>query len=597
MYFISMELKSYLKNLKHFLPLKQYFVQNRWPIIIGLSSLLIVDFLQLLIPLVIKKAIDLLTAQTATSLILIKHGMIILAIASVIGLFRFIWRYLILGTSRKIEQSLRKEMYGNLQNLSFSFYQKTNIGDLMARAINDIGAIRIACGMGLVALIDGIVLGLAAVGFMVSINWRLTLISLIPAPIIITLTRILTRRMSSGFESVQKTFADLTERVREAFAGIRVTKAYNRESWEYQKVEQEGNRYISVNLRLAKTLALFFPLMAILTNISLAIVIWLGGRYTISGNITTGDFVAFITYLNLLTWPMMAMGWVSNLVQRGSASMRRINSILEEVSEIKDPAQSRDVSDMDGNVEIKGLWLRYPEQEQWALKDIHIRIEAGETAAIVGRVGSGKTTLLQALPRLLNVPAGTVFIGGMDICQISLKTLRQNIGFATQEAFIFSDTIRNNVIFGREGISQDHLEMVLHAAGILEDIRNLENGLDTMLGERGVTLSGGQRQRLTIARAILADPLILILDDALSMVDTNTEEHILNQILGLRRNKTNLIVSHRVSTISRADHIVVCEMGQVVEQGSHEGLLKLGGVYTRLYKEQLLDRELEIGAN
>mgnify|MGYP001228172813 CR=1 FL=1 len=597
MYFISMELKSYLKNLAHFIPLKKYFIRNRWAILAGLLSLLIVDFLQLIIPLVIKKAIDLLTTQIATSLILLKYGLIILSIASVIGLFRFIWRYLILGNARRIEQSLRNEMYANLQTLPLSFYQKTNIGDLMARAINDVMAIRISCGMGLVALIDGIVLGIAAVGFMVSINWKLTLISLIPAPIIITVTRILTKRMSSGFESVQKTFADLTERVREAFAGIRVTKAYNREQWEYQKIKQEGNRYISVNLKLSKSLALFFPLMAILTNISLVVVIGLGGRYTISGNITTGDFVAFITYLNLLTWPMMAMGWVSNLVQRGSASMRRINRILEEVSEIRDPAQSLEVSGIRGNILIKGLWLRYSEQKEWALRDINMELKAGDTAAIVGRVGSGKTTLLQALPRLLNIPAGTVFVGGNDIYQMPLKILRQNIGFATQEAFIFSDTVRNNVIFGREGISEKHLEMVLHAAGILEDIQGFENGLDTMLGERGITLSGGQRQRLTIARAVLADPLILILDDALSMVDTDTEEHILNQILELRHDRTNLIVSHRVSTISRASRIFVFEMGQVIEQGTHEELLKLGGIYSELYEEQLLDRELEIGVS
>ena len=592
-----MNLNSYLKNLNHFLPLRKYFIQNRWPIIIGLSSLLIVDFLQLIIPLIIRRAIDLLTTQSATSMILFKHGLIILLIASVICLFRFIWRYLILGNSRKIEENLRTKMYASLQNLSPSFYQKTSIGDLMARAINDIMAIRIACGMGLVALTDGIVLGMAAIGFMVSINWRLTLISLIPAPVIIAVTRILTKRMSKGFESVQKTFADLTEGVREAFAGIRVTKSYNRESWQYQKIEEEGNRYISVNLGLARTLGLFFPLMAILTNISLVVVIGLGGRYTISGSITTGDFVAFITYLNLLTWPMMAMGWVSNLIQRGSASMRRISSILEEVPDIRDPARSCHMPGMNGNIEIRNLWFRYPEHEQWALKDISLKIEDGKTIAVVGRVGSGKTTFLQTMPRLLNVPAGTVFIDGRDICRISLKDLRQNIGFATQEAFIFSDTVRSNVIFGRDGISEEHLKMVLHAAGILEDIQGLENGLDTMLGERGITLSGGQRQRLAIARAVLSDPLILILDDALSMVDTDTEEHILNRVLELRRNRTSLIVSHRVSTIRRADHIIVFEKGQAVEQGTHESLLKLTGVYAKLYEEQLVDRELEIGAN
>ena len=557
--------------------------------------LLIVDFLQLLIPLVIKKAIDILTMKTATAQILIQQGMIILGLALMIAIFRYVWRYFLLGHSRKVEEALRNRIYGHLQTLSLSFYHKTKTGDLMARAINDINAIRMATGMGLVALTDGIVLGIAAIGFMLSINVRLTLIALIPAPIIIVLTRILTRRMSTGFENAQKTFADLTERAREVFAGIRVIKAYNRESWAHQNIEEEGQRYISVNMGLAKTLAFFFPMMVIFTNIGLAIVIWLGGRLTILGNITTGDFVAFISYLNLLTWPMMAMGWVTNLVQRGSASMRRINGILEELPEIRDSAQSIHIPQIRGKIEIKGLSFTHPGQSFYALKDIHLKIEAGDTIAVVGRVGAGKTTLLQTITRLLDAPAGTIFVDGWNVRQIPLQTLRKNIGFVTQEVFIFSDTIRNNVLFGRTGVSQDHLETVLRAADIFEDIKNLEKGLDTFLGERGITLSGGQRQRLTIARALILDPPILILDDALSMVDTRTEERILNQVLSLRRNKTNLIVSHRISTISRAERIAVLERGELVELGTHENLLKKSGIYTTLYEKQVIAEELEIG--
>ena len=586
----------FIETFKNFLPLKQYFVQNRWPIALGLMCLLIVDFLQLLIPLVIKKAIDLLTMKTATAQILIQQGMIILGLALMIAIFRYVWRYFLLGHSRKVEESLRNRIYGHLQTLSLSFYQKTKTGDLMARAINDINAIRMATGMGLVALTDGIVLGIAAIGFMLSINVRLTLIALIPAPIIIVLTRILTRRMSTGFENAQKTFADLTERAREVFAGIRVIKAYNRESWAHQNIEEEGQRYISVNMGLAKTLAFFFPMMVIFTNIGLAIVIWLGGRLTILGDITTGDFVAFISYLNLLAWPMMAMGWVTNLVQRGSASMRRINGILEALPEIRDSAQSIHVPQIRGKIEIEGLYFTHPGQSFYALKDIHLKIEAGDTIAVVGRVGAGKTTLLQTITRLLDAPAGTIFVDGWNVRQIPLQMLRKNIGFVTQEVFIFSDTIRNNVLFGRTGVSQDHLETVLRAADIFEDIKNLEKGLDTFLGERGITLSGGQRQRLTIARALILDPPILILDDALSMVDTRTEERILNQVLSLRQNKTNLIVSHRISTISRAERIAVLERGELVELGTHENLLKKGGIYTTLYEKQVIAEELEIGA-
>ncbi len=465
----------------------------------------------------------------------------------------------------------------------------------MAKAINDINNIRMATGMGLVALTDGAVLGLAAIGFMMSINIKLTLISLIPAPIVIILTRVLTRRMSASFEAVQETFSDLTERVREAFSGIRIIKSYNRESWTYQRVENEGRRYISENMNLAKTLAFFFPMMAVFTNTGLAIVIWLGGRLAISGNITTGDFVAFIAYLNLLTWPMMAMGWVTNLIQRGSASMRRLNRITDEMPEIKDLSLSPLRASIKGNIEINGLNIRYPGQTDDALKDIRLKINAGETVAVVGRVGSGKSTLLEVIPRLLNIPAGTVYVDGLDILEIPLKALRQSIGFVQQEVFIFSDTIRNNVLFGRENVSLTDLEAILRAADILEDIHGIENGLDALLGERGITLSGGQRQRLTIARALVADPPVLIMDDALSMVDTRTEERILNQILELRRSKTNLIVSHRVSTIYRADRIFVLDRGRLVEQGTHKRLLQMKGVYATLYEKQIIAMELEKG--
>ncbi len=586
----------FAETFQNFLPLKQYFAQNRWPLAIGLLSLLLVDFLQLLIPLVIKSAIDLLTAQTATIQILFQKAITILGIALTIALFRFIWRHLILGHSRKVEQGLRNRLYAHLQTLSLSFYQRTKTGDLMARAINDINAIRMATGMGLVAMTDGTVLGVAAIGFMMSIDVKLTLISLIPAPIIVVFTRILTRRLGSGFETVQRTFSDLTEQVREAFSGIRVIKAHDRESWEYKKIREQGERYISVNMSLARTLALFFPMMAIFTNVGLAIVIWLGGRLTILGDITTGDFVAFISYLNLLTWPMMAMGWVTNLVQRGSASMRRINRILGEVPEIRDASGRVYPHPIRGKIEIRGIGFRYPGQNDNALRDLHFKIDPGETIALVGRVGSGKSTLLNIIPRLLDVSAGSVFVDDRDIREIPLKILRGNIGFVTQEVFLFSDTIRNNVLFGREAISEDDLEAALRTAHILEDIKTLDNGLDTGLGERGMTLSGGQRQRLTIARAIVGSPPILILDDALSMVDTRTEEKILNQILELRRHKTNLIVSHRVSTIIRADRILVLDRGRLVEEGTHLELLRSGGLYAALYEEQLIVQELEIGA-
>jgi ATP-binding cassette subfamily B protein len=583
------------QTLKTFQPLKVYFVQNRWRIAFGLFCLLLVDFLQLLIPLVIKGAIDALTMKTATSGSLLKYGLVIATIASIIALMRYIWRHLLFGHSRKVEEGLRNRLYRHLQTLSLSFYHRTKTGDLMARATNDVNAIRMATGMGMVALTDGLVLGIASIGFMISISPYLTLIALIPAPIIIYLSRIFTRRMSTGYESVQNTFSELTERVREAFAGIRVVKAYFRESWENQKVENEGRRYISVNMEVAKTIALFFPMMAIFTNLGLAIIIWMGGRMTILGSITTGDFVAFIGYLNLLTWPMMAMGWVTNLIQRGAASMRRINRVLEEVPEIVDAAAPHSASQIRGRIEFKRFSLKYPGKNTYAAKDIDLIIEAGQTVSLVGRVGSGKTTLLHAIPRLFNTPKGTLFIDGEDVQDIPLKTLRESIGFVTQETIIFSDTIRNNVLFGRSGVSDHELEAILRAAEIYDEIQALEEGVDTVLGERGITLSGGQRQRLTIARALVSDPPILILDDALSMVDTRTEERILNKVLEFRAQKTNLIVSHRLSTISRADFIAVLDRGKLAEVGDHKTLMATGNEYARLYEKQLMAEELELG--
>ena len=570
-------------------------------------SLLIVDFLQLMIPLIIKKAINLLVIQpSGTGVLLAKQGLTIGMIALSIALFRYIWRHLLLGHSRKVEQGLRNRLYRHIQTLSLNFFQNTKTGDLMARAINDINAVRMACGMGLVALVDGLVLGTAAIGFMISIDWRLALISLIPAPVVVVLTRMLANQMSARFERVQKSFSDLTEQARESFAGIRVIKAHERENWVYERMNARGERYVGESMHLARTLALFFPLMTLITNAGLAVVILLGGRYTILGTITPGDFVAFISYLNLLTWPVMAMGWVISLIQRGSASMRRINGILEEVPEIQDHDDEPDAASQNsgerlsegkanGTIEFCDLSFRYPGEKEYILKDINLKIHSGETAAIVGRVGSGKTTLLHLIPRLLDVPEDMVFMDGKDIRKLPVKTLRKKIGFVIQDVFIFSDTVFNNVAFGTDVVSPEEVKRALNIAGIGEEVEALENGLQTLLGERGITLSGGQRQRITIARAIVGNFPILILDDALSMVDTRTEEGILNRILDLRQNRTNLIVSHRVSTIRRADRIFVLDQGLLKEEGTHESLIRLGGIYAALYEEQLLGEALENG--
>lgn len=582
-------------SIRPFFPLKQYFFRNRWRLALGLMSLLAVDFLQLIIPIVIKQTVDLLTINEAGAAILIRQGLIIIVIAAVIATFRYIWRFLILGHSRFVERELRNRLYGHLQVLSLSFFQRTRTGDLMARSINDINAIRMATGMGLVAFTDGIVLGTAAVGFMLSIDVKLTLISLIPAPVVVLGTRLITKRMSRGFDRVQSAFSEMTERVRESFSGIRVIKSYNRGTWACERLSEKGEHYVRENMSLAKVLAFFFPMMALFTNAGLAVVVLVGGRLAIAGDITTGDFVAFIAYLNLLTWPMMAMGWVTNLIKRGSASMNRINRILEEVPEIRQPVEPAAVGPIRGRLEVRGLVFSFPGQGAPTLKGIDFVAEPGETVAIVGRVGSGKTTLLQSIPRLLDVPEGKIFLDGTDVRNIPLRLLRDAIGFVTQEVFLFSDTIRNNIVFGRSGVSDRELEESLDVAGIIDEVNGLEAGIDTLLGERGITLSGGQRQRLSVARAVLENPPLLILDDSLSMVDIHTEERILERLLETRRDKTTLMVSHRVSTIARADKILVLEAGLIAERGNHDSLLSKRGIYAALYEESLIEHGVAEG--
>jgi len=581
--------------LRDFKPLKIYFIEHRIALALGLSSLLLVDALQLFIPRIIKKSIDALTMGQASVRLLLTYALIIVGIALTMAIFRYIWRYLVFGHARKVEQALRNRIYKHLQTLSLSFYWRVKTGDLMARAVNDIDAVRMATGMGLVALTDGIVLGLATIGFMLYINVELTLISLIPTPFIVYFTLIITRRMGKGFRKVQQTFSEVTESVREALAGIRITKAYNRQSWGHGRVKETGETYVRNNLELARSLALFFPVMTLFTNLGLAIVIWIGGRLTILGNITTGDFVAFISYLNLLTWPLMALGWVTNLIQRASASMRRINEILDEVPEITDQIANPYKGPIRGKIAVDGLTYCYPQKEDPALRDITFTIEPGQTVAIVGGVGSGKSTLLQTIPRLVETERGMIHIDGIPLHDIDLTNVRGSIGFVTQETHIFSDTILNNIVFGRQGIGEDSIEMALVASQLAGEIDSFPQGIHSLVGEKGITLSGGQRQRLTIARALISNPPILILDDALSQVDTGTEAAILNSVLEIRRGKTNIIVSHRLSTIRRTDIIFVLKAGRLVELGDHATLFAARREYTRLYERQQLREELEGG--
>ena len=577
----------------NFRTLKEYFVRYRWRLLAGLATLLIVDGLQLIIPQVIKWAIDDLTRGGIVQAGLVKYGLYIAGIALLIGLFRYFWRFMILGTARRIEEALRNRLFSHLQTLSLSFFQETKTGDLMAHATNDIDAVRMAMGMGLVAITDTLVLGTSAIVFMILIDPKLTLFAMAPMPFIALITTRFSRLVHHRFEGVQAAFSRLTEQVRESLAGIRVVKAFVQEEHEKGKLGHIGEEYVGRNLRLIKVWGMFFPLIMLLANLGTVIVLWLGGMETILGTITAGGFVAFMTYLGILTWPMMALGWVINLIQRGSASMGRINKILNAQPEIADPPRLRPITKLEGKIEFRDLTFSYKPGLSPTLRGITLQVNPGEFVAIVGRTGTGKTTLCNLIPRLFDPPNGHLFMGGHEIHAIPIKALRGNIAYVPQDTFLFSTTIRENIVFGNPGASEGEIANAARIAQIDEDIRTFPMGIETLIGEKGVMLSGGQKQRIAIARAILLNPQIMILDDALSSVDTQTEERIWNGLREVLDGKTRIVVSHRLASIKEADKIIVLDDGEITEMGDHQSLLSMGGIYAEIYRRQQIEEELE----
>jgi ATP-binding cassette subfamily B protein len=569
-----------------------YFRRNRRNLAIGLSALLVVDMLQLLIPRVIKLAVDDLTSYEASSANLLTYSGMVLALAMTIVVFRLVWRRCLFGHSRLIEEALRNRLFAHLQTLSFSYFDRTDTGDLMAHATNDIQAAQLATGMGLVALTDTIVLGTAAIGFMVYINPTLTLIALLPMPFIALFARIISRIFYDRFRRVQESFSRLTERARENVAGIRTIKAYILEKSETGRFDRTGREYIAENLRMVKVGGLFSPMSLLFTNLSMALVLVLGGRLTIFNTISIGDFVAFNSYLLLLTWPMMALGWMINLFQRGSASLSRIQAILDTTPDIVDTPEAEKKPPPRGAIEGRGLTFVYPSSRSPALEDIYLSIHPGHLVGIVGRTGAGKSTLCKLFPRLYEVAPGQLYLDGEEIHRWSLAQVRRAIAFVPQDPFVFADTVRANICFGKPDAGTDEMIKAAEAAHLLEEIRALPQQFETILGERGVTLSGGQKQRLTLARALLLSTPLLILDDCFSSVDLETELTILANLKRYFRGRTTLIASHRLEAMRAADVIFVLQEGQLREQGSHDRLLAQNGLYAALYRRQKLEAEL-----
>ena len=558
----------------------------------GVGSLLLVDFLQLLIPMVIKLAVDGLTSYQATSSRLLAYAGMVLTLGLGIVVFRFLWRRCLFGHSRQVEEALRNRLFAHLQTLPFSYFDRTNTGDLMAHATNDIQAVQLATGMGLVALTDTLVLGTAAIGFMLYINPTLTLISLLPMPFIALFARTISKAFHERFRNVQASFSRLTERARENLAGIRAIKAYTQEEAEVSRFDQSGKEYIAENLAMVKIGGLFSPMSLLLTNLSLALVLVVGGKLTILNTISAGDFVAFNSYLLLLTWPMMALGWMINLFQRGSASLGRIKTILDTPAEIDLKPEEMKQSLTNGAIEGRGLSFTYPSTELPALEDVHLEIKSGQVVGIVGRTGAGKSTFCQLLPRLYDAPYGALFLDGEEIHRWPLAELRGALAVVSQDPFIFADTVRANICFGSPKASMEEIIQAAEAAHLLDEILALPQQFDTLLGERGVTLSGGQKQRLTLARALLLPAPLLILDDCFSSVDLETELVILGNLNHYFKGRTTIIASHRLEAMRAADVVFVLDQGRLLEQGTHDQLMATGGLYASLYRRQKLEDEL-----
>ncbi len=578
-----------LRELRTLLP---YLRRYRHRALAGLVFILFTNAFMLIGPRVLKYAIDGL-GTGITSRRLMMAGGAVLVVSLLEGTFRYFMRQSMIVMSRLVEYDLRNDYFKHLQAMPRAFYHRNSTGDLMARATNDLGAVRTFVGPGLMYSVNTFVTAVGAFVLMLGIDVKLTLYAMIPMPLMAIIVNRFMTRINEIFERIQEQFAKISTKTQENLSGIRVIKAYVREQHEIGGFRKLNEAYVNKNLELVRIESFLWSAMGFLSGLGALVLLGLGGMEVMSGRITRGDFVAFYVYLGMLTWPMIALGWVINLAQQGSASMGRINRILGESPSIADNANMEpSLQKIDGVIEFRNVGVSYA-ADRWALRHISFRIERGMTVAIVGHVGSGKSTLVSLIPRLLEASEGQICIDGHDVRTIPLAVLRQHIGFVPQETFLFSDTIRENIAFGVVTASDEAIQRAAEQAQIDHDIKDFPEGFATLLGERGINLSGGQKQRAAIARALLREPRILILDDALSSVDTYTEERILHHLHSIMRERTSLIISHRVSTVKEADLIIVLKDGEIVERGDHDTLLDNDGVYADLYRKQQLEEALE----
>lgn len=561
--------------------------------IFGIIFVLVVDVLQMVLPRIIGQITDDMQNRTINKAMLLRYAGLILLVALLTMTFRYLYRIYIIGTEKKLEYELRKKLFDHMLTLSSKYYNTHKTGDLMAHATNDINAVRMAAGMGVLLLVDTVFLTISVIIIMLAtIDIRLTLIALSPLPLIAIFSMVFGKFIHKRFTQVQEAFSGLTERVQESLSGIRVVKAFVQERPVLEQFNAASQKSLEKNMRLARLWGIMFPLGQMVATLSYIIAFSYGGIQVINGHISLGEFIAFNTYLGLLIWPMMSFGWIMNIVQRGSASLDRINVILTAIPDIKDN-DPLPIGSIEGHIEFENVSFSYNKKQEPVLKDININLEPGRTLAIIGETGSGKTSLVNLILRLYDISGGKLKIDGSPIDRIPLSTLRTSIGYVPQDSFLFSTSIRENIAFGVEKASIKEIEEAAKTAQIYDNIMDLPDGFDTIVGERGVTLSGGQKQRVSIARALIKDPKILVLDDSLSAVDTDTEERILQGLKVIMKDRTSIIIAHRISSIKHADEIIVLDNGQIVERGRHDRLIDLKGHYYSLYHKQLLEEELD----
>jgi ATP-binding cassette subfamily B multidrug efflux pump len=577
--------------LKRLQPLRPYVARYKVQFVLGFAALVITQVVGVTVPLVIKAAIDSIAHGTTPHRLLVFAGLLLL-IALSKAFFQFWMRWILIGVSRDIEYDLRNDLFRHLMRLSPRYYTETRTGDLMSKLTNDLNAVRNLVGPGIMYSANTIVIGALTVALMIHLDWRLTLMTLAPLPLASIAVKVFGQQIHDRFEKIQAMYSVLTEKVRENLAGVRVVRAFLQEEPEAALFDRMNQEFVDRNKGLIWISSFLWPALGLLFATSVLLIMIVGGHHVITGVISVGTFVAFNFYLYSLFFPIIALGFVTNLVQRGLASLARLWLIFDAQPDIDDrDVPAHPVQAIRGEIEFRNLRFSYNGTE--ILKNVNLQIPAGKTVAIVGATGSGKTTLVNLVPRLYDAPPGSVLIDGVPIREIPLAVLRCQIGFVPQETFLFSNTLRENIKFGAPAAPDSATERAADISNILPDILGFPKGFDTMVGERGLTLSGGQKQRTAISRAVIRDPRILILDDALSSVDTYTEEKILRLLTEVMSGRTTLLISHRVSTIRNADEIVVLHDGEIAERGTHDELLAMNGHYTELYNKQLIEEELE----